>query len=262
MWARADTRRPLAWLLAALSGLAWLALWLADRTPYGRYLSHHALEGVRGEAALAPLFVGGWLVMVVAMMLPTSLPLVTLFQAMTRGRRGQARLIALLLGGYLAAWTLFGAVVYAADWGLHRAMAQSHWLADRAWLLSALTVLGAGAFQFTPLKYHCLDKCRSPLAFISERWHGHRPTWEALRLGLAHGLFCVGCCWALMLLMFAVGAGSLGWMLVLGVVMAVEKNLPWGRRIGKPVGVALLALGVVLLVAGGPAHVHAPFPPH
>jgi predicted metal-binding membrane protein len=256
MWTQADTRRPLAWLLVALSGLAWLALWLADRSPYGRYLSHHALDAVRDNAALAPVFVSGWLVMVVAMMLPTSLPLVMLFQTMTRGRRGQARLIALLLGGYLAAWTAFGVLVYAADWGLHWAIAHSHWLADRAWQLGALTVLAAGAFQFTPLKYHCLDKCRSPLAFIAERWHGNSLNREALSLGLAHGLFCIGCCWALMLLMFAVGAGNLAWMLILGAVMAVEKNLPWGRHIGKPVGVALLALGVVLLLAGGPAHVH------
>lgn len=260
LWARADTRKPLAGLVLLLSALAWLALWLWDRSPYGRFLSHHALESVRGQVALAPLFVAGWVVMVVAMMLPTSLPLIMLFQTMTRERRGQAGLLALLIGGYLATWTLFGGVVYGADWVLHELVARSHWLADRAWQLSALTVLAAGAFQFTPLKYHCLDKCRSPLAFITEHWHGRSPGREALRLGMSHGLFCLGCCWALMLLMFAVGAGSLGWMLVLGLVMAVEKSLPWGRQIGKPLGAALLVLGVVLVVAGGPAHGHTHLP--
>jgi predicted metal-binding membrane protein len=256
MWARVDTRKPLVVLLLVLCGLAWLALWLWDQSPYGRYLSHHALESVRGNAALAPLFIVGWLVMVVAMMLPTSLPLIALFQTMTRQRRGQGWLLVLLICGYLAAWTAFGVVVYGADWGLHQAIEQSHWLTDNAWRLSALTVLTAGAFQFTRLKYQCLDKCRSPLAFIAERWHGRSASREALALGLYHGLFCVGCCWAMMLLMFAMGAGSLGWMLILGSLMAVEKNLPWGRRIGKPVGVVLLALGAALLLLGGPGHTH------
>jgi len=256
MWSRVDTRKPLVLALLALSALAWLALWLWDRSPYGRYLSHHSLDVVREDAALAPVFVAGWVVMVIAMMLPTSLPLITLFQSMTRARRRQGWLIGLLIGGYLAAWTIFGALVYGADGILHGVVERSHWLADNAWRFSTLTVLAAGAFQFTALKYHCLDKCRSPLAFIAEHWHGRNPAREALNLGVRHGLFCIGCCWALMLLMFAVGAGSLGWMLILGALMAVEKNLPWGRQIGKPLGVVLLIAGVALLLAGGPAHVH------
>ena len=99
----------------------------------------------------------------------------------------------------------------------------------------------AGVYQFTPLKYHCLDKCRAPLGFIMGHWRGRRPRREALRLGLHHGLFCLGCCWSLMLLMFTVGVGSLGWMLALGAVMAAEKNLPWGRRLSAPLGMALVA---------------------
>jgi predicted metal-binding membrane protein len=175
---------------------------------------------------------------------------------MTRQRRAAAGLLVLLIGGYLAAWTAFGTLVYGGDWVLHQAIDRSHWLADNAWRLTALTVLLAGAFQFSPLKYQCLDKCRSPLAFLAGHWHGRSPAREALALGLRHGAFCVGCCWALMLLMFAVGSGSLGWMLVLGSLMAVEKNMPWGRHIGKPVGIALLVLGAGLLLLGGPAHAH------
>jgi predicted metal-binding membrane protein len=110
-------------------------------------------------------------------------------------------------------------------------------------LAPAVLVL-AGIYQFTPLKYHCLDQCRSPLAFITARWRGRRDALAAFGLGVDHGLFCLGCCWSLMLLMFAVGVGSLGWMLGLAAVMAVEKNLPWGRQLSAPVGLGLVASGL------------------
>ncbi len=115
-------------------------------------------------------------------------------------------------------------------------------------MLGAATVALAGLYQFTPLKYHCLDKCRSPLSFIMEHWHGRHDRAQALRLGVRHGLYCLGCCWSLMLLMFAVGLGSLGWMLVLATVMAIEKNIPWGRWLSAPLGVFLLVWGVALFV--------------
>jgi predicted metal-binding membrane protein len=98
------------------------------------------------------------------------------------------------------------------------------------------------------LKHFCIKKCQSPYAFIAEHWHGHKPRWDAFWLGLHHGLFCVGCCWSLMLVMFGVGMGNLAWMLVLGTVMAVEKNLPWGRRLSAPLGVLLLAVGLALVL--------------
>jgi predicted metal-binding membrane protein len=111
-----------------------------------------------------------------------------------------------------------------------------------------VTLLVAGAYQFSPLKYHCLEKCRSPLSFALEHWRGRRERLHALWLGVHHGLFCIGCCWSLMLLMFAVGVGNLGWMLALSAVMAAEKNLPWGRRLSAPLGVALLFWGAVLIL--------------
>ena len=102
----------------------------------------------------------------------------------------------------------------------------------------------AGLYQFSPLKYRCLDECRSPLGFVLNRWRGVAERREAFGLGIAHGLFCVGCCWSLMLVMFAVGLGSLAWMLVLGVITAIEKNVPWGRRLARPLGVVLLLAGL------------------
>ena len=120
--------------------------------------------------------------------------------------------------------------------------------AAHAWVIGAAVLAGAGAFQFSALKYRCLEQCHTPFAFVAARWHGRAPAREAFRLGLDHGLFCIGCCWALMLLMFVVGTGSLALMLVLALVMAAEKNLPWGRRLRVPLGVALLA-GAAAVVA-------------
>jgi len=262
MWAAPrDDRRLFAALMVALIALAWLALWVWGQSPYGRFLSHHSLEAVRGNAVLMLVFVAGWTLMVVAMMLPTSLPLVTLFRTLVRGRPDRTWLTVLLIAGYLVVWTLFGILVYSGDWILHGAVEQSMWLeANVVPFIGAGTLIMAGLYQFTSLKYKCLDKCRSPLSFITEHWRGSRERSQSFLLGAHHGLFCVGCCWSLMLLMFAIGAGSLGWMLVVGTVMAIEKNMPWGRKISTPLGVVLvgwgLALGAATVLAAQHTYLH------
>jgi predicted metal-binding membrane protein len=232
--------------MLGLVALAWAALWLWGNSPYARLLSHDAAAATGGGPALALAFVGGWTLMIVAMMLPSSLPLVMTFSALIRRRADRTLLITLVLVGYLSTWAVFGAVVHAGDLGLHAAVSNVGWLGAHAWVISAFTLAGAGAYQFSSLKYRCLEKCRSPLSFITEHWRGHGERGHAFALGVHHGLFCVGCCWLLMLLMFAVGVGSLGWMLGLGAVMALEKNMPWGRRVSTPLGVALLAGAAVL----------------
>ena len=150
-------------------------------------------------------------------------------------------LLALLLGGYLAAWLAFGLIAHLLGLVLLQLVRQSPWLTFHGWLIGAAILLLAGLFQFSSLKHRCLDECRSPLPFVLSRWHGLRPHLDSARLGFAHGVFCVGCCWALMLIMFVVGTGNLGWMLVLAAVMAAEKNLPWGKRLRTPLGLGLLA---------------------
>jgi predicted metal-binding membrane protein len=240
-------RRYVLLLLSGVIALAWTTLWLWGHSPYGRWLRHDGLGGAGlGDGLVLLVMVAGWTLMIVAMMLPTSLPLVAVFHRLTRQRPNHARLLGLLIAGYLGIWTAFGLVVHVADALLHAAVAQSAWLAAHAWALGAGILVLAGVYQFTPLKYACLDQCRSPLSFVTEHWRGRQEGTQAFRLGLRHGLFCVGCCWSLMLLMFAVGAGNLGWMLVLGAVMAVEKNLPWGRRVSAPLGMVLLGGGLAL----------------
>jgi predicted metal-binding membrane protein len=251
---RVDDRRIFIAVLVGLIALAWAALFVWQQSPYGRFLEHHEVAhmeiGLDGDAVrFAALFISGWTLMTFAMMLPTSLPLIQMFQTMTRARADRLLLTSLLIGGYLAVWAGFGVAAHLGDWLLHQAVVArlaSH--GDRAWVVGSVTLVGAGLYQFTPLKYHCLDKCRSPFAFITEHWRGDRERFRSLLLGAHHGLFCVGCCWSLMMLMFAVGVGNLGWMLALGAVMAVEKNMPWGRRMSAPLGVGLIAAGIGVIV--------------
>jgi predicted metal-binding membrane protein len=248
---RVHDRRVFTALLVLLITLAWLGLWAWGRSPYGRFLSHQHLDAATGNSrALLLVFVAGWVVMTVAMMLPTSLPLIVTFHTASRRRPDQLVLVGLLIAGYLAVWTLFGILVHLGDAIVHEVAGRGTWLAAHAWLLGSATLLVAGLYQLTPLKYHCLARCRSPLSFIAAHWRGTRERAAALRLGLHHGLYCLGCCWSLMLLMFAIGVGNLGWMFALGAVMATEKNLPGGRRLGLPLGAALLAWGLVAGLRG------------
>jgi predicted metal-binding membrane protein len=248
MSTRIDLRKPFMIVLTALVLLAWLGLWLWGNSPSGRFLHHEEIEpAAEGGWVLLILFVAGWSLMTVGMMLPTSLPLVALFHGLTRQRSDQPLLVALLLTGYLGVWTLFGGLAHLGDRRLHEVVHALPWLEERAWMIGAATLLVAGAYQFTPLKYHCLEKCRSPLSFVMEHWRGRRERLHALWLGMHHGLSCIGCCWSLMLLMFVVGVGNLGWMLALGAVMAAEKNLPWGRRLSAPLGLGLIYWGAALV---------------
>jgi predicted metal-binding membrane protein len=231
-------------LMSGLITLAWTLLWIGGQSPYGRYLSHedlHTIDLANGFVMLAVMT--GWLLMIIAMMLPTSLPLVGMFARMTRQRSDRVSLIVLLIVGYLSMWMLFGLVVCVGDGFLHSALERHEWLQTHAWMIGTGILILAGLYQFTPLKYYCLEKCRSPLSFIVAHWQGHHERRRAFQLGWRHGLFCIGCCWSLMLLMFAVGMGNLGWMFILGALMALEKNLPWGQRLSAPVGVILICWG-------------------
>ena len=256
MWPNVRDDKVFLGTVTGLIGLAWLDLWMWKESPYGRFLSHEENEGIpaldASYAWLALLFVTGWTLMTVAMMLPTSLPLVAFFRALVRKRPDGLRLVTLLVIGYVMVWTAFALAFHVADRGLHAAVERIDWLGANAWVIGAGTLLLAGLYQFSPLKYKCLDKCRSPMSFVMSRWGGGQEASRAFRLGVHHGLYCLGCCWSLMLLMFAVGIGSIGWMLALGALMAIEKNMPWGRRLSAPVGIVLIAWGVAVVLVGAP----------
>ena len=249
MWPTVQDRRVVLTALTGLVALGWASLWVLGQSPYGQLAHAH---GAGGHGFWLPyLSIAGWTLMIVAMMLPTTLPLVALFHSFVRTRANPVQLTALLVAGYLWIWTLVGLVVYATSHLIRGLVEQSSLLAANLWVLGAAILLVAGLYQFSALKHKCLEKCRSPLSFIMEHWRGGKAEQQAFQLGLRHGIFCVGCCWSLMLLMFVVGVGSLAWMLVLAVVMAIEKNLSWGRRLTLPLGVVLLATAVTVVATGG-----------
>ena len=187
--------------------------------------------------------------MIVAMMLPSSVPLVMTFGALVRRRRRPGALVTLLLAGYLAVWAGFGLTAWLLDRGVHAAVAALPWLAAHPQLIMGTTLLAAGLWQFSPLRDRCLDECRSPLGFVMNRWRGVSPGREAFAMGIAHGAFCVGCCWSLMLVMFGVGLANVAAMLAMGALTAIEKNLPWGRRLTHPLGFVLVLAAVYAVAA-------------
>ena len=243
--------RSRALLVAAvclLSVLAWIALWRFSSSPYLQH--HHGSE----EAFLARtffwFFVLGWTVMAVAMMLPSSVPLFLRFHQVSADRRDRSMLVAAVIAGYLGAWIVFGAIVYVAAAGAAQLIATLPGAANNQWLIGGFTLAVAGTFQFTRLKHQCLDMCKSPSTFITRHWSGGGRLLKALWLGAFYGAFCIGCCWALMLLMFLVSVGNLAWMLVLAAIMTVEKSAHVGRRLSAALGVVLLGAGTLMLALG------------
>ncbi len=264
--AAAPTRRRLPVAVPVAVALAWAAAGAAHATGLGHGLhhdtlagdsghrSHHDLpdavggRGTRGFATLTG-FAAFWVVMVVAMMLPSAVPLLRLFTHTAARQVHPGRALACFAGGYLAVWALFGWVALGLDVAVHHTVHTLSWLAARPWLVSAATLGLAGAFQFSELKDRCLTNCRHPAAYLLR--HYRRGPGAALLLGWGHGLYCVGCCWALMLVMFAAGVSDLVWMAALGALMAYEKIGRHGTTIATAAGVAFLALSA--LVALHPA---------
>ena len=246
-------------LFVALVAAAWGCLVLWHSGPYARYL--HQVEWadlsplselcrvVPGGEVLVPgaLYAGAWMLMVAAMMLPTTLPLLAAFRRLTTHHPNRSALLARVVAGYAGIWLLFGVAVNAVDALLHAGVARNGWLVLNGWAVGAAVLALAGLYQFSRLKYVCLDRCRSPMSFIMENWRGRDPRRDSLRLGVRHGIFCVGCCWSLMVVMFVVGAGSIAWMLALSAAMAIEKNLSWGRALARPLGAGLLACAAAVV---------------
>jgi predicted metal-binding membrane protein len=236
-------------VLWAIGG-AWLLAVLATATGQGPQLHHDALlDGSLPFSAALLLFVIAWQAMIAAMMLPSSLPMVRLV-AVTAGRQQRPRrVMAAFIGGYALIWTLFGYAAFCGDALVHSVVDATPWLADRPWLIAGSTLVVAGAFQFSSLKDRCLRKCRHPGSFLLAHYRGGEA--GAFRLGRLHGLYCLGCCWALMLVMFAAGVAMLWWMAALTALMVFEKTAAGGQRAVSPAGIVLLVWGALVLLHPG-----------
>ena len=234
--AAARGRLALVALLFVLAAVAWWST--ADRMA-------GMDEGPGTALGSLGWFLGVWLVMMAAMMLPAVSPTVALYAKMANGRWPGASLVFTL--GYLLVWGTIGLVAYGlfhlGDSVLGKQLAFDD---GGRWVAGGILVLAA-AYELTPVKDACLAKCRSPLGFLLANWRdGPR---AALTLGARHGAWCVGCCWALMAALFALGAMSLTWMAIVAALITVEKTLPWGRAVTYGVAATLLVLGVLLIAA-------------
>ncbi len=253
-----DHSRSLLPTAAGFAGVGWITLFLMDRFgAHGGMPCHAALTlpfigGPPGEggAAWGGIFLGGWMTMTVAMMVPTILPFVGLIRKVAPSRRSEESLFACLILGYLAVWLVFGLLMLGAAALLAPAVGSLQPWATRRVLASGLFFL-AGIFQLLPVKRRCLERCRSLMRVSDENWPSRRLIRNSFLLGVRHGVACVGSCGTLMMLMFAMQSAHLVWMLVLALVMAAEKNSAWGLKLAKPLGLALLVCAAFILIFTG-----------
>ncbi len=198
-------------------------------------------------------FIGIWVTMMAAMMLPSVAPMVLTFARVSKDRasREEASSVPtwIFLSGYLAAWTAYGLIAYGVFRLVNAAVGGAlAW--DRAGpYVAGGAILLAGLYQLTPIKDVCLRHCRTPLHFLLHGWHEGRL--GALRMGTEHGLYCIGCCWGLMIVLFSLGVMSLVWMAVIAGVIFAEKVLPWGERLSRVIAVAFVALGLWIAISPG-----------
>jgi predicted metal-binding membrane protein len=190
-----------------------------------------------------------WWIMMMAMMLPSAAPMILLFAMINRKQREKGSPYVptgIFAAGYVMIWGAFSLIAGAAQWGLERSGLLSS-MASTSVALGAGLLIAAGIYQLTPLKHACLRHCRSPISFITHHW---RPgEIGALRMGIAHGAFCTGCCWSLMALLFYGGIMNLYWIVGLALFVLLEKTIPAGHWLGRLAGLLLIAWGGALLVA-------------
>jgi len=240
-FADAATRTRAAVLagLAATSALAWIALF---RLPMD---TAFPVWSPRDFALMLAM----WVAMMIGMMVPSAAPAVLMYAAVARrgAREGHAvASIPAFVAGYALAWTGFSVAATLAQWGLERAALLSPALVTSSPRFGAATLLAAGVYQWTPWKDACLRHCRSPAHFIGAHW---RPgATGALRMGFVHGLYCLGCCWLLMALLFVGGVMNLLWIASIALFVLVEKALPFGHGVGRLAGLALLLAGGAALL--------------
>jgi predicted metal-binding membrane protein len=186
-----------------------------------------------------------WAVMMAAMMLPTTMPMVLVFGSLNKSRDEAGRTVA-FVAGYVALWTAFGAAATTAQWMLQTKGLLSPMIVSMSPVLSGALLMIAGIFQFTPLKQACLRACRSPLGFLLTDWRAG--LWGAARMGVRHGLYCLGCCWALMALLFVGGVMNLLWIAALTLLVAMEKLAPKGEILAKALGALMIGASVARLI--------------
>lgn len=245
-------RRDRRWTAAALLlvvALCWAWLVPMARDMYGAMNGPSAWMMRSSDASYFPWLFAMWLAMMAGMMLPSAAPTLLLYAMVVRRSTEAARIAAqlyLFAGGYLLIWGGFSLGATLAQVWLGRTQLLSDMMQLRSGVLGGALLLVAGAYQLAPWKQACLRSCRAPAAFIAEHWRAGPG--GALRMGLAHGLFCLGCCWALMLLLFVGGVMNLYWIAALSAFVLLEKLAPYGVQGGRLSGILLLLAGTAVML--------------
>jgi predicted metal-binding membrane protein len=251
---RSDRRIILVALLG-VTAIAWLYL-----LTLGQGMSDMAMNDMPGMAmpmvadwtpTVFALAFAMWWVMMLGMMVPSAAPMILTFATLNRNKRARGQGFvptSVFTLGYLVVWGLFSLSATAAQWALDRIALLSPMAATTSPMLGGALLILAGLYQFTPLKQACLRNCRSPFAFVLNHWHDGNA--GALRMGLEHGSYCLGCCALLMALLFVVGVMNLLWVAAIAMFVFAEKLLPGGARIGWVGGGVMLGFGVFLLTQG------------
>jgi predicted metal-binding membrane protein len=233
-------RNVLLVILVGLAAIGWIVFLDRAREPMDM---DHGMGPDLTMGRSWPLFAGTWVAMMVAMMFPAAAPMVLLYGRM---RRRDPTSVTLFTASYIALWISFGAVAYLLSAGVEFAASGSEWVAMHWGRVGGVLVALAGVYQLTPLKDVCLRQCRSPLAFVMSQWRDGRM--GAVTMGLTHGLYCMGCCWLLFLVLIPVGMMNVAAMAAVAVVVFIEKVVSWGRPVGLIAGVALVVSGVAVVL--------------
>ena len=244
-----ESKRILILLLLSLVLLSWISLWVWNESPAKVFLGHNSSSFSNSIGLISGLiFILSWTLMVFAMMLPTTIPLILSFHNLINDEPNHKTLIISLIIGYVGIWSALGLAVHIIHMAIHLIASQYVITSGTTRIIVAIALALCGLYQFTNLKYQCLIKCRSPFSFILARWHGNSSIKQALSLGYKHGIYCIGCCWTLMMLMFLTGSTNLVLMMIIGGIMAVEKNSYWGLSIKNPLGCLLLFTAAAVVV--------------
>lgn len=244
-------RTTIPWGPLGVASSAFAAVVVLGASPYAQYLHHeYQPSSASGQLAGVAFFLAGWGLMMLAMMLPSAAALLGHVARLADHGSARCRLQLLVGAGFMTTWIGVGCAFRVGDGLVHLAVDASGWLAARPNLIGGSALLVAGLFQFSSLKDRCLTACRTPAGFVYRHWHGEHTSWDAVRIGLAYGASCVGCCWALMLVLFGLGVASAVWMVALGAVIAAEKSTSVGGRLTRPVGIVLMAAALVFVLVG------------
>ena len=239
-----------AWLLGESARMASMdtAAMASVRMNHMEMMSPHLTAWSPG---LASYLFFMWFVMMIGMMLPSASPLLLLYMGVARHAAGSGHRFASaawFLAGYLCAWAMFSAAATAAHWALESAAMMTPSMSTASRPLGAAVLIAAGIYQWLPVKDACLTRCRAPLSYIQQHGGFQPEGGRTLMLGLVHGLYCVGCCWALMLLLFVFGVMNLLWVAALMMYVLAEKLLPGAKWLARAAGVGAVLAGIGVLL--------------